>query len=70
VEPRLLARMLRQLLVRLALRGWVGVGEAMPCSRSSPSSSSVLRGIGSADEDELLTDSAAWTWRSESLSSL
>jgi hypothetical protein len=68
VEPRLLAIMLRQLPVRLALRGRVGVGDAIPCSRS-PSSSSVLRGMGSADDEELLTDSAAWTCTSSSLSS-
>ena len=62
VEPRLPANMLRQLPVWLVLRGRVGLGEAMPCSRSSSSSSSTMvRGIGSAEDEELLTDSAAWT---------
>lgn len=69
MEPRVPDKMLRQLPVRLVVRGRVGIGDAMPCSRSPPSSSSMLRGMGSADEEELLTDSAAWICTSSSLSS-
>jgi len=52
--------MLRQLPVRL-LRGRVGVGDAMACSKSPPPSPSIVRGMGSADVDGLFTVSAAMT---------
>jgi hypothetical protein len=68
VEPKLVDSMLRQLPVRFVLSGRVGVGETMPCSRSSLSD--WMMGIGKAADGELLTVSAAWTWMgSSSLSS-
>lgn len=61
--------MLRQLPVRLVRRGRVGVGEAMPCSRSFSSSEEMVRGTGRAEDEDVLMVSAAWTWMSSSLSS-
>jgi hypothetical protein len=66
VDPRLLANRPLQLPVWFVLRGRVGVGETIPCSKSS---SSMLLSIGSAEVEELLTVSAAWAWMSSSLSS-
>lgn len=68
MEPKLVDNMLRQLAVRSVLRGRVGVGETMPCSRSSLSDK--VAAIGKADDEEVLAVSAAWTWMaSSSLSS-
>jgi len=66
VEPKLWDRMLRQLPFRsFVLRGRVGVGETMPCSRSSVSE----MGIGRAEDEDVFTVSAARTWMSSSESS-
>ena len=68
MEPKLVDNMLRQLAVRPVLRGRVGVGETMPCSKSSLSVR--VAPIGKADDDEVLIVSAASTWMvSSSLSS-
>lgn len=66
MEPKLLDSMLRQLPLRLfERRGRVGVGETMPCSRSSVSEME----MGRAEEDDVFTVSAARTWMSSSESS-
>ncbi len=58
MEPRLLANKPLQLPGgRFVLEGRVGDGETIP--RSTSSSSSRLAAIGSAEDDEVLTVSAA-----------
>jgi hypothetical protein len=57
VEPILLANKALQLPVWFPLEGRVGEGEIIPRSRSS--SSSRLAAIGRAEDDEVLTVSAA-----------
>jgi hypothetical protein len=68
VELRLLDSRVLQVLGPSTRRRSVGLGEAVPASRSR--SSVPLRGMGNADDEESLTDSATWAWISSSLSSI